>query len=152
MDSLSRKKKSLFQPGNCSQLNDELMKLGKLLSKTYNGEPSLARWQQWSRIKDVSFCFKKKICASKIKTTDFHSGPVLPPSGDGSPFCLVWYRMKIILLFYLNVLLPTGISCNAWWCSTKDRHNNLWKSGSTQFMLPIHTINIRSHATSSCSS
>ena len=36
-------------------------------------------------IKDVSFCFEKKIRASKIKTTAFQPGPVLSPSGDGSP-------------------------------------------------------------------
>ena len=28
----------------------------------------------------------KKNCVSKIKTTAFQPGPVLPPSGDGSPF------------------------------------------------------------------
>ena len=27
-----------------------------------NGEPSFARWQYWSRTKDVSFCFEKKLC------------------------------------------------------------------------------------------
>ena len=30
-------------------------------------------------------CFEKKLCTSKIKTTAFHPGPVLPPSSDGSP-------------------------------------------------------------------
>ena len=43
-----------------------------------NGEPSSGRWQYWSRMKEVSFCQKSKQAA-------FHPGPVLPPSGEGSP-------------------------------------------------------------------
>ena len=36
-------------------------------------------------MKDVSFCFEKK-WASDVKTTAFHPGPVLPPSGEGPSF------------------------------------------------------------------
>ena len=36
-------------------------------------------------MKDVSLCFQKKYCTSIIKTKAFHPGPVLPPSGEGSP-------------------------------------------------------------------
>ena len=46
-----------------------------------NREPSPARWQCWSQMKDVSLCLKK-ICTSKIKTSSFSSGT---SSGEGSP-------------------------------------------------------------------
>ena len=50
-----------------------------------NGEPSSARWQYWSQMRDVSFCFEKKIVCQKSKHAAFHPEPVLPPSGEGSP-------------------------------------------------------------------
>ena len=50
-----------------------------------NGEPSSARWQYWSQIKDVSFCFEKIAPIENKKQIAFHLGPVEPPSSEGSP-------------------------------------------------------------------
>ena len=44
-------------------------------------------------------CFVlKKICVSKIKTTAFHLGLVLPPSGDGSQLCIEHVMPSDVLL------------------------------------------------------
>ena len=49
-------------------------------------ERSSTRWQYWSWIKDVSFCFEKKKLHQKSEQVAFHPGPVLPPCVEDSTF------------------------------------------------------------------
>ena len=50
-----------------------------------NEEPSYARLQYWSQMKDVSLCFERNTMCRKSKQIAFLPGPVEPPSGEGSP-------------------------------------------------------------------
>ena len=69
---------------------DRMRKLRRVLTilSQMEWEPSSTRWQYWSLMKDVSFCFEKKIARQKSKQAAFHLGPVLQPSGEGSPLLL----------------------------------------------------------------
>ena len=44
-----------------------------MLGQRWNGEPSSAKWQHWSRMKDVLFCFEKKLPV-KNQNNSFSSG------------------------------------------------------------------------------
>ena len=54
-------------------------------SRQLNEESSSTRWLYWSKMKDRSICFRKKLCLKHKNNFAFHPGPVQPPSGEGSP-------------------------------------------------------------------
>ena len=84
----------------------------------FNWEPSSARWQYCSRVKDALFSFEKNY-ASRIKTSNFSSGTSIATWQWRLPIVAFEFYMAIMLHENLVVIKFSSVRSNNLWCPVK---------------------------------